>query len=72
MDHWYVRMFDTYTTRLKGRAYSTDKHGYGDAWQMYDFLAALGGPDPMDTDASGQQHRIVLPDAEVIMAALHM
>jgi hypothetical protein len=35
-----------FRTRLRGKAYPTDQHEYGDIWQMTDFLRALGAHDP--------------------------
>ena len=37
---------DTYETTLRGKAYPGDESGYGDIWQMNDFLRALGAHDP--------------------------
>jgi hypothetical protein len=35
-----------FNTLLRGKAYPTDRHEYGDIWQMTDFLKALGAHDP--------------------------
>lgn len=35
-----------FNTLLRGKAYQTDRHEYGDIWQMTDFLRALGAHDP--------------------------
>lgn len=35
-----------FNTLLRGKAYPTDRHEYGDIWQMTDFLRALGAHDP--------------------------
>jgi hypothetical protein len=35
-----------FNTLLRGKAYPTDQHEYGDIWQMTDFLRALGAHDP--------------------------
>ena len=37
---------DVFNTLLRGKAYPTDCHEYGDIWQMTDFLRALGAHDP--------------------------
>jgi hypothetical protein len=37
---------DSFRTSLRGKAYPTDRHEYGDIWQMTDFLRALGAHDP--------------------------
>lgn len=36
-----------YETILTGKAYEDDEHDYGEIYQMFDFLRALGGVDPM-------------------------
>lgn len=35
-----------FRTRLQGKAYPSDRYGYGDIWQMTDFLRSLGAHDP--------------------------
>lgn len=46
---------DTFDFELKGKAYSTDEHSYGNYEQFFDVLNVLGGKEPME------QHTIVLP-----------
>jgi hypothetical protein len=50
-----------YDTILCGKAYPNDEFEYGDFWQIYDFLRALGGLDPCDTDVTGSQHCLKCP-----------
>ncbi len=68
--HWYECMFLTSSFRPKGKAYPADNCEYGDYWQMFDFLRALDAPNPLDLDKDGKQHRLILPDAKTITAAL--
>jgi hypothetical protein len=37
---------EVFKALLRGKAYPTDRHEYGDIWQMTDFLRALGAHDP--------------------------
>ncbi|MDB5322083.1 MAG: hypothetical protein JWN40_3714 [Phycisphaerales bacterium] len=39
---------DVFNTVLKGKAYPGDQHPYGECLQMFDFLAALGGTEPVE------------------------
>lgn len=52
---------DSFEYARKGKANAHDEHEYGDIWQMYDFLRALGGRDPLNTTQAGMQHRLHLP-----------
>lgn len=42
IDRYLVHSSEVYS---KDKAYETDKHGYGDFWQMTDFMAKLGTPN---------------------------
>jgi hypothetical protein len=44
-----------FNTVMKGKAYPSDQHPYGECRQMFDFLAALGGAIPEE------EHRAVFP-----------
>lgn len=57
----------TFRSKLQGKAYQTDEHEYGNIYQMFDFLAALGARDPM---ADGNLHRIVVPPMENLQTAV--
>lgn len=52
-----------YALRGRGKAYDADKHAYGDIWQVFDFLKALGGKDPVNLLAGARQHVITLSPA---------
>lgn len=43
-----------YHTLMNGKAYPSDQHPYGECQQMFDFLKALGGVEPLE------QNRLVL------------
>lgn len=59
--HWYSRIFETYEIFPKGKAYPSDRHGYGEVWQVLDFLEAIGGSNPSEADGNRRQHEIDLP-----------
>lgn len=56
-----VGVFDTL---LRGRAYPEDVYEYGDIWQMYDFLRALGALDPVNIEAAGRRHSLRCPSED--------
>lgn len=47
---------DSYRHLLDGKAYPEDESTYGECGQMFDFLRALGGMEPID------EHRTVFPN----------
>lgn len=56
---------------LAGKAYPTDEYGYGDFWQLLDFVRALGGDQPPAWSPGemggrnpqpGARHRLFFPD----------
>lgn len=67
--HWGMEPLDdgVFDTKLKGKAYDSDKHGYGSIYQMFDFLSALGAVDPM---AHGILHRIIVPPLDSLRKAV--
>ncbi len=56
--NWQMRDLDdaTFEFMLSGKAYETDRFSYGEIWQMFDFLNALGGKDPVNLEAGAKQH----------------
>lgn len=67
--HWGMEPRDDglFDTKLKGKAYDSDVDEYGSIYQMFDFLRALGGVDPM---AHGALHRIIIPRIETLQTAV--
>jgi hypothetical protein len=50
-----------FSTLRRGKAYPADKNEYGDIWQMFDFLRAVGATDPVNYEATGEQHELRCP-----------
>ena len=55
--YWGFKIDDerNFEFELQGKAYPQDQFDYGDCYQMFDFLKALGGSEPIDS------HTIKLP-----------
>jgi hypothetical protein len=54
----------TFRTLLQGKAYEQDEFEYGDIWQMFDMLRALGAVNPMAPDHGEFRHRLMCPSVE--------
>jgi hypothetical protein len=69
--HWGLEPLDDerYETKLRGKAYDSDKNEYGSIHQMFDFLSALGAVDPM---AHGLLHRIIVPPIDDLQKAVKL
>ncbi len=52
---------DTSEFRLRGKAYPEDQFKYGDFNQVFDFLRALGGSDPLNLNAGAKAHALHPP-----------
>ncbi|MCE9611872.1 MAG: hypothetical protein K8R23_16870 [Chthoniobacter sp.] len=63
---WQMRDIDddTFEFALKGKAYPHDRSDYGAPNQVFDFLQALGGMDPLNILAGARQHALYLPGCQ--------